>query len=591
MARADGGIDRDILGDLLVRGQVDAAHQGAKSFSGPLGTPDESAKAAARDVTSGTTAAADELARRSSQIASRTQRRAARTAREFRLTISALREIERGLDEILDDLDAIAGTLGRLPTDGAMIRSMALSAVTGQAVLTAAIAGAATIKGLTHTGRWLLPVFTRIAASVQAAEDVIGLSLDVAYGAAAAGTATAIRIGRVQVRIAGRLLTVPASTALSIVGGLTYVTGWRAAMAAGLLGSTTALASGTVASVERSLRNAAGELGRGILTDPGALDSPSEWLRGAALILRNVKDGLDPDAIEDGIGRTLPDTGLLSYQSILALFSNAWTLTGKSDRSIRSVTPNRAQRAQMNAARDRYRAKLRAAHPRLSNRYGQLSTVGDVFANAGEIDALGENRAAVIRVMVNHGPPVTLTLILPSTKDWYSTSKVPNDLASNIAIMAGADSALLRAAEHALRSTMKDLRLDPSSVAVMVAGFSQGGITAARFAQRYHRDFAIKQVVTAGAPVARIPLPEGVSALSFENASDKVVPRLDMKRNNETKQHKTVRGRAGGHSAADYAETALDQQAAYARHGSVQRFLAKGGDRVTAHDHYVVRGR
>jgi alpha-beta hydrolase superfamily lysophospholipase len=115
---------------------------------------------------------------------------------------------------------------------------------------------------------------------------------------------------------------------------------------------------------------------------------------------------------------------------------------------------------------------------------------------------------------------------LPGTKAWQLDPchrDYLNDLATNLATMAGAPSARVDGVTRAL--TLAGVGPDEP---VMLVGHSQGGLVAMRAAEEYARTgaFAVTHVVTAGAPIARMPVPPSVSVLALENRSD-LVPRLD----------------------------------------------------------------
>jgi pimeloyl-ACP methyl ester carboxylesterase len=115
---------------------------------------------------------------------------------------------------------------------------------------------------------------------------------------------------------------------------------------------------------------------------------------------------------------------------------------------------------------------------------------------------------------------------LPGTKAWQldpCNRDYLNDLATNLATMAGSPSARVDGVTRAL--TLAGVGPDEP---VMLVGHSQGGLVAMRAAEDYARTgaFAVTHVVTAGAPIARMPVPPSVSVLALENSSD-LVPRLD----------------------------------------------------------------
>jgi hypothetical protein len=92
-------------------------------------------------------------------------------------------------------------------------------------------------------------------------------------------------------------------------------------------------------------------------------------------------------------------------------------------------------------------------------------------------------------------------------------SSDPWDVTSDVGAMAGADSGAVRATEQAMR----DAGVGPGD-RVVLAGYSLGGIVARELVDR--GTFPVDGVLTLGAPVGGIPVPEGVTAVSVEHSED-----------------------------------------------------------------------
>jgi hypothetical protein len=94
-----------------------------------------------------------------------------------------------------------------------------------------------------------------------------------------------------------------------------------------------------------------------------------------------------------------------------------------------------------------------------------------------------------------------------------------------------------------VREAMRQAGVAPGEP-VLLVGHSQGGMVAGEVA-RHPGDFAVTDVVTAGAPIGGQPPPE-VRVLSLENTGD-VVPLVDGAPNGQDAHHVTVRfdGRQG----------------------------------------------
>jgi hypothetical protein len=117
---------------------------------------------------------------------------------------------------------------------------------------------------------------------------------------------------------------------------------------------------------------------------------------------------------------------------------------------------------------------------------------------------------------------------IPGTQEWSTTSGAnPVDTTNNVRLMAGQQTEQ----NEAVRQAMRQAGIKPGDP-VMLAGHSQGGITAASLAgdPATRDEFHVTNVYTGGAPVARFPIPDDVHVLSIEHDQD-AVPRLDGRDN------------------------------------------------------------
>ncbi|WP_426518654.1 hypothetical protein ACPPVQ_03440 [Diaminobutyricibacter sp. McL0618] len=110
----------------------------------------------------------------------------------------------------------------------------------------------------------------------------------------------------------------------------------------------------------------------------------------------------------------------------------------------------------------------------------------------------------------------------PSTKSWHPRAGVaPNDLTADLVIGAEREPTMTRAAIAAM-SFAGIAAGEP----VMLAGFSLGGMVAAQVATRAARHgFNVTHLVTAGAPLGRVVVPDGIRVLALEHVLD-IVPRI-----------------------------------------------------------------
>lgn len=169
----------------------------------------------------------------------------------------------------------------------------------------------------------------------------------------------------------------------------------------------------------------------------------------------------------------------------------------------------------------------------------------NVFNNNAQIDDLGGSDSTNIEIVTIRdadGNIVGYRVVLPSTQDWEEANGIfnsgegmkgdqgaVNDLGSNVALMMTPPELrgpYERAVIEALQAQMAADGASPNTP-VMLAGFSQGGILAARMAADPHSPFNINAVVTAGSCVDGFNIPSSVSVLSLQHIDDPV-PMLDF---------------------------------------------------------------
>lgn len=231
----------------------------------------------------------------------------------------------------------------------------------------------------------------------------------------------------------------------------------------------------------------------------------------------------------DTILNTVPD-----YLKRFGLFPDGYTYLWK-DPSWRPDVTEILSGKEFAANNSSYLQRIKEAYGD-KVRYEPTAPILDeqsLLLRLGELDSVGQNRTAQVETVVNEGPPASMIVLIPSTQEWSPTesSRIPNDLGSNLQVMANGESDLLYLAEAAIRARIDELPEDQrANLKIMTAGFSQGGIVAAQIAQR--ANFNVTQVLTAGAPVGRIleEMPGGVNVVSLEQPHDPVV-NLDGREN------------------------------------------------------------
>jgi hypothetical protein len=203
-----------------------------------------------------------------------------------------------------------------------------------------------------------------------------------------------------------------------------------------------------------------------------------------------------------------------------------------------------------------------------------------------------------IRKVVGPDGKIAYIVDIPGTRVWNLPGQdggSANDFGTNIDAMAGNETVLQKGLEDAMRRA----GIGPNDP-VMLVGHSQGGIVAARAANDFVAagQYNVTHVVTAGSPVGRIPVPDGVQMLSLENRGD-IVPHLDAAENRARDNHTTVTfdnqsGTVGGNHAigGNYVDAARQLDAS--TDPSVRRFrdsagIFVSGSSVQTHQYTVER--
>ena len=145
---------------------------------------------------------------------------------------------------------------------------------------------------------------------------------------------------------------------------------------------------------------------------------------------------------------------------------------------------------------------------------------------------------------------------VPGTVNWSPVAgSTPFDLTGDVRLLAGERTAGMAGVVAAMRETGVR-RGEP----VLLVGHSQGGLIAAALAAdpAVRREFSIRRVLTSGAPIASVPIPDDVRVLSIEHTDD-LVPQLDGSANRDRENWITVTTAAStvDLSTADRAEPLL----------------------------------
>jgi pimeloyl-ACP methyl ester carboxylesterase len=222
--------------------------------------------------------------------------------------------------------------------------------------------------------------------------------------------------------------------------------------------------------------------------------------------------------------------------------------------------------------------------------------LGDVIDELGVRNGTDSN--IDVRRVVGANGTVAYIVDIPGTKVWNlpgGDKGSANDFGTNIDALAGNETVLQKGIQDAMRRA----GVGPNDP-VMLVGHSQGGMVAARAAQDFvsNGSFNVTHVVTAGSPVGRMPIPDGVQVLSLENNGD-IVPHLDAAENPAADNRTTVKfdnqsGTIGGNHAIGHNYADAAHQLDSSTDPSVRRFrdsagVFTGGVTVETHQYKVER--
>jgi predicted esterase len=157
-------------------------------------------------------------------------------------------------------------------------------------------------------------------------------------------------------------------------------------------------------------------------------------------------------------------------------------------------------------------------------------SASDIVAGMALADRAGRSHKAVVDIAHLAAPDgdERWLVTLPSTQDWVfpaGDQPAPNDLDANLAMM------LLPAKtrtqyERAVLVSMDQAGIEAGD-SVMFAGFSQGGIVAARLASTLNETYSVGGVLAVGSPIDTFPINRDVPVLSVQHVFDPV-HRLDL---------------------------------------------------------------
>jgi hypothetical protein len=173
--------------------------------------------------------------------------------------------------------------------------------------------------------------------------------------------------------------------------------------------------------------------------------------------------------------------------------------------------------------------------------FGPETFLGDVIDQQNEVggEAAGRTTVQVLKVRQPDGS-LSYIVQIPGTQEMTTLAHGGTllDMDSNVNLMYLNGQTDRAQVQRQVEAAMAAAGIRPGDP-VMLTGHSQGGIIAASIAANPERDWNIRSVVTAGSPIARIPIPDGVQVMSLEHDQD-AVPRLDGRSNPGTATWTTV---------------------------------------------------
>lgn len=156
-----------------------------------------------------------------------------------------------------------------------------------------------------------------------------------------------------------------------------------------------------------------------------------------------------------------------------------------------------------------------------AGRYPQ--NIEDVIWSISDAYSAGDSEVRVTTIETPDGPRVIVSV--PGTQEWDPrTGDSPMDLTGNLVTAGGGTSTMTEAVELAMQNA--DI---PPGAEVMIAGHSQGGMTAADLASDpgFVSEYNVTNLITIGSPIDSNHIDPGVNVLELQHEYD-VVPRLDM---------------------------------------------------------------
>ena len=146
------------------------------------------------------------------------------------------------------------------------------------------------------------------------------------------------------------------------------------------------------------------------------------------------------------------------------------------------------------------------------------STITELVERIPRTDDNGGRQITIEQYTMPDGSARAVVL-LAGTAEFTIGSDEPWDMGGNFSSVAGLDSSATMAIDEALRQAGVD-----AATPIQLVGFSQGGAHAAAIAMS--GDYSVHSVVSFGAPIGQLPIPESIPVLAVRHPDDLVASGL-----------------------------------------------------------------
>lgn len=297
----------------------------------------------------------------------------------------------------------------------------------------------------------------------------------------------------------------------------------------GMPGGETAAAASLAASWGLGLGRWSGAPTRGVQVSTALPEDTLDMRTGRPVGVR-VRHGVvhsDPSARRPSLNATPMGLGLLTAPSLVGSLTGLVPIAqGGPAREVAPAGP----------------PARRTATPRLPSQV--LARIGGLRSaeEAGQVEVLRHRTPGV------EGEVTSWSVVIRGTQAWGVGGPNPQDMLSNLQVVAGEHSDQARAVLAAM-----EMAGVTAGQTVELVGHSQGGAVAAQLASdpEVLARYSVTSVLTAGSPTAGAAPAEGVEMLNLENTRD-MVPGLDGAANRDLGAARTVHfdgGAVGGRTS------------------------------------------